>query len=288
MHVERNVCSSILGYLFGERDKLEVRRDMEQLKIREDLHLRRQGTSQSFLKPHAPYVLHPQQQVAILNTIGSIRTPSGYSAGMPHCMGKRKLQGLKSHDHHVIMQQILPAAIRGYLQPGPRDAIIRLGHVFQRICAKAIDPNELQSLQHYTAETMSLFERWFPPSFFDVMTHLVLHLVEEVDLCGPVQPRWLYGVERYLYVLKKYVRNRARPEACMATGYMYSEALGFISEHLVLYSGHIKQWILEADERDEGEVLEGGGRTRHLSASEQSAIHEFVLSNSVITAELYE
>jgi hypothetical protein len=34
-------------------------------------------------------------------------------------------------------------------------------------------------------------------------------------------------MESYLYVLKKYVRNKAKLEACMALGYMYDEALGF-------------------------------------------------------------
>ena len=116
--------------------------------------------------------------------------------------------------------------------------MIRLGHCFKRICTKAVDPAQMAPLQHYVAETMSLLEIWFPPTFFDIMPHLVLHLVEELDWFGPVHARWCYGSERYLYVLKKYVRNRARPEASIATGYMYAEALGFMSEHLSLYPGH--------------------------------------------------
>jgi hypothetical protein len=39
--------------------------------------------------------------------------------------------------------------------------------------------------------------------------------------------RWCYSMERYLNVLKKYVRNRAWLEAYMAFGYMYDEVLGF-------------------------------------------------------------
>jgi hypothetical protein len=32
-------------------------------------------------------------------------------------------------------------------------------------------------------------------AFFDVMTHLVLHVVEELDICKPVHNRWMYPVE---------------------------------------------------------------------------------------------
>jgi hypothetical protein len=72
-----------------------------------------------------------------------------------------------------------------------------------------------------------LFEIWFPPWFFDMMTHLIIHLIDELKIYGPVGARWCYPMEIYLLVLKKYVRNRARPKACMAFGYMYDEALGF-------------------------------------------------------------
>lgn len=49
------------------------------------------------------------------------------------------------------------------------------------------------------------------PSFFDVVTHLVIHLVEELIYFGHVANRWCYHVESYLCVLKTYVGNRACP-----------------------------------------------------------------------------
>ena len=44
------------------------------------------------------------------------------------------------------------------------------------------------------------------------MTHLLIHLVEEVDICGPVYGRWMYLMERYMKVLKGYIRNKAKHE----------------------------------------------------------------------------
>jgi hypothetical protein len=132
-----------------------------------------------------------------------------------------------------------------------------------------------------------MLERWFPPSFFDIMTHLVVNLVDEVELCGPVYARWCYGIERYIYVLKKYVRNKSRPEGSMATGYMYSEALGFLAEHMALYLGSGRVWDMDDETCNEGEVLEGSGRRRELSDEERVAIHEFIIANSDVTSALY-
>ena len=44
-------------------------------------------------------------------------------------------------------------------------------------------------------------------AFLDVMTHLLVHLVEEVDIYESVYIRWIYPMERYLKTLKGYVRN---------------------------------------------------------------------------------
>jgi len=64
------------------------------------------------------------------------------------------------------------------------------------------------------------------------MTHLLYHLVDEVNICGPVAIRWMYPVERYMKTLKTYVHNMARFEGSMAKGYIRNECLGFITEYL--------------------------------------------------------
>ena len=44
--------------------------------------------------------------------------------------------------------------------------------------------------------TLCELERIFPPSFFTVMVHLVMHLTSEVKVAGPVHYRWMYPIER--------------------------------------------------------------------------------------------
>lgn len=63
-------------------------------------------------------------------------------------------------------------------------------------------------------------EKIFPPAFFDVMVHLAIHLPDEALLRGLVQYGWMYPIERRLYTLKRYVRNRSRREGSIAEAYI--------------------------------------------------------------------
>ena len=47
--------------------------------------------------------------------------------------------------------------------------------------------DELDQLQSRVLLTLCHMEMLFPPSFFTVMIHLIVHLVEDAKLGGPVQ-----------------------------------------------------------------------------------------------------
>jgi hypothetical protein len=65
------------------------------------------------------------------------------------------------------------------------------------------------TLRENVAITMCLLEMIMPLSFFDIMVHLILHLVDELDMCGLVHTRWMYCVELLNKILKMYVWNMA-------------------------------------------------------------------------------
>ena len=92
---------------------------------------------------------------------------------------------------------------------------------------KAIDPNKLTKLQNDVVQCLVSFEMVFPPSFFNIMTHLLVHIVKEINILGPVFLHNMFPFERYMAVLKKYVRNRSRPERCIAKGYGTEEVIEF-------------------------------------------------------------
>ena len=55
-----------------------------------------------------------------------------------------------------------------------------------RISQKAIDPTSLIKLQEDVVQSIVSLEMIFPPSFFNIMTHLLVHLVKEIGILGPV------------------------------------------------------------------------------------------------------
>ncbi|XP_059306890.1 uncharacterized protein LOC132058382 [Lycium ferocissimum] len=75
-------------------------------------------------------------------------------------------------------------------------------------------------------------EKIFHPTFFDIMLHLPIHLVNEIKFGGPAHLRWMYSIERHLCKLKGFVRNRSCPEASIAEGFLAEECLTFCSRYL--------------------------------------------------------
>nr|XP_025638419.1 uncharacterized protein LOC112733613 [Arachis hypogaea] len=144
----------------------------------------------------------------------------------------RKLSGLKSHDCHILMEQLLPILVKNALPSPVSNVIANLSSFFRELCGKAINPMQLAELQNHVVQTLCQMEMIFPPSFFTVMVHLTVHLIDEVTLGGPVHYRWMYPIERYLGRLKQYVRNRAQPEGSIAEGYLSEEILTFCSRYL--------------------------------------------------------
>ena len=127
----------------------------------------------------------------------------------------------------MIMTQLLPIALRGLLPENVRLPIVKLCAFLNAISQKVINPEVLPRLQNDVIQCLVSFELVFPPSFFNIMTHLLVHLVEEISILGPVFLHNMFPFERFMGILKKYVRNRARPEGSIAKGYGNEEVIEF-------------------------------------------------------------
>jgi hypothetical protein len=106
------------------------------------------------------------------------------------------------------------------------------------------------------AITFSLLEKEFPPSFFDIMTHLLLHVVGELVLCGPVNNRQMYPMEQMMKVLKDYVHSMAQFERSIIKTYMLEEKLRFLIEYLQEFE-HVSIRVWDVKERVSREVFKG-------------------------------
>ena len=238
MHIEKNVCDSIVGTLLDvpgkTKDGLNVRKDMMRLNIRPKLWPQYNEDGSRAYLPRACYTLSREEKRRFCECLYGIKVPTGYSSNVKRFVSvvDKRLVGMKTHDCHVMMQVFLPIALRGLLSKHVRLAIVKLCLFFNNICRKVINPAELDNLQRDVIETLCKFEMYFPPSFFDIMVHVVIHLVREVKECGPVFLRWMYPMERYMGILKGLVKNRARPEGSIVTRYTAEEASSFCGEFL--------------------------------------------------------
>jgi len=88
---------------------------------------------------------------------------------------------MKAHDYHVIMTQLLSVALRGILPPKVHGPIIKLCSFFNVISKKVIDMSTLEQLQRNIAETLIRLEMHFPPTYFDISLHLLIHLVTKLE-----------------------------------------------------------------------------------------------------------
>jgi len=69
-----------------------------------------------------------------------MKVPDGYASNVSRCvkLKKRSIRGLKSHDSHIIMQQLMPIALRGPLPEKVTKPLIEMSSFFNEICSKIL------------------------------------------------------------------------------------------------------------------------------------------------------
>ena len=130
--------------------------------------------------------------------IKRLKFPDDYASNLSRCIDAQgeKLYGLKSHDYHIIMERLLPVALRELLPTNVWKAITEISQFFRDLCSSRVEVNDMICLEKNIPEIICKLEKCFPPAFFNVMEHLPVHLPYEARVGGPVQYRWMYPFER--------------------------------------------------------------------------------------------
>ncbi|XP_057993145.1 uncharacterized protein LOC131174101 [Hevea brasiliensis] len=294
MHIEKNICDNILGTIMNikgkTKDGIKTRLDLQALNIRPELHPVQQGNK--VVIPPALYSLSTTEKYRLCQFLKQLKVPDGFSSNISLCvnMKESKISGLKSHDCHVLLLHILPLAIRGLLPKVVYEPLVELSLFFTHLGAKSLKVDVLEQLEKQIPITLCKLERIFPPSFFDIMVHLPMHLANEAKIGGPVQYRWMYPIERALYSFKSCIRNRACVEGSIAEAYIANECMTLCSRYL-----HGIETKFNRMERnyDGGSNKNKGGlsifskvgrglgasKTRDLDTQEWEQAHIYVLKN---------
>ena len=201
MHIEKNVVDNIIGTLLSldgkTMDNLKARQYLKDMGIKSELHLEKVGNDKTHM-PYAYYHMNANENDGFLQVLKDVRVPNGYSSNISRCvkLKEHKISKMKSHDNHILMQQLFPIAIHESLPLEVSRHLIGLSCFFKEICFKVLNVDELRALEKRIAVTLCELERIFPPSFFTVMVHLVMHLASKTKVAGPVHYRWMYLIER--------------------------------------------------------------------------------------------
>jgi hypothetical protein len=79
---------------------------------------------------------------------------------------------------------------------------------------------------------MCQLEMCFPPSFFDMLEHYMIHLADQIFVLGLSYMHYMYLYKRHMVVMKGYVRNRAHPEGSMKDGYTTEEVVECYADYI--------------------------------------------------------
>ncbi|GLT25167.1 hypothetical protein SLA2020_003140 [Shorea laevis] len=191
MYYEKNFFDNILHTVMDDpmtKDNRNARLDLKLYCKRKSLHIPKIG-SKSSKKPKTTYILSRDQRKSVCQWLKELRFPDGFASNISRCVNMReaRLFSMKSHDCHIFMQSLLPIAFFDLLPKQVWEPLVEISEFFRALCAPVIQANDMAMWQGKIVEIICQLERIFPPSFFDSMEHLIVHLAYEARVGGPVQ-----------------------------------------------------------------------------------------------------
>ena len=149
VHIQKNVFDNIVNTLLEvdkkSKDSVNARLDLQAMNIREGLHADLTGPKPVI--PRAAYYMAPVMKKIFCRLLGDARFPDGHASNLEHKVENDKLTGLKSHDCHIIMQELLPLAMSRTLPDSVTRPLMGLCNYFKQVYANVIDVKEMLRLE---------------------------------------------------------------------------------------------------------------------------------------------
>jgi hypothetical protein len=233
---ERNTAETIISMCFDvagfSKDNINAWKDLAALCNHPSLEPKRNG-KENLKRPRVSYCLKPAERKEILRWLKKLKFPDCYASNIKRAINVStgKLNGLKSHDYHIIIERLMPVMFCGYFDIDMWKIFAELSYLYRQICAKQVSKVMMQKLEKEIVVLVCKMKKIFPPGWFNVMQHLLVHLPWEAKVGGPMQFMWLYSQERDLKKLTIAVHNKARFEGCIAEASICKEIMNFSSKY---------------------------------------------------------
>jgi hypothetical protein len=201
MHNEKNIFDNMLKTVMdvkgNTKDNVKARHDLLKYCNCPELCISREGNGKLSI-PKACYTFTKEQKRLLLEWVKELRLPDGYASNLSRCVDLKdmKMSGMKCHDCHVIMERLLPIALRELFPTNIWSVLTELSLFYRDLCASKLSVGHMCKLEKEIAQLVCKLEKIFPSGFFDVMEYLMMRLPYEARVGDPVQNRWMYPFER--------------------------------------------------------------------------------------------
>jgi hypothetical protein len=165
MHVEKNMCESLLRTLLNmdgkTRDHGHARFDLKNIRIRLELWFDDSVKETELLTLCVTLSIHEKEFCGFLK---NVKVSSSYSTNVSRLISFLDLKvasGVKSHDYHVLLMQMITVGIWNILLVNVREDIMNFCFFFNAIGQKVLSEESLESLEKRHYEILCFLEMYF-------------------------------------------------------------------------------------------------------------------------------
>jgi hypothetical protein len=143
MHQECNVAESIISMCLDvtgfSKDNMNARKDLATLCDHSLMEVKT-NAKENLTRPRVLYCLKLAERKEILKWLKKLKFLDRYAVNIKRAVnvGTGKLNGLKHHDYHIIMERLLPVMLRGYFDTDLWKMFAELSYFYRQHCAKQV------------------------------------------------------------------------------------------------------------------------------------------------------
>jgi hypothetical protein len=143
MHQECNVAESIISMCLDvtgfSKDNMNARKDLATLCDHSLMEVKT-NAKENLTRPPVLYCLKLVERKEILKWLKKLKFLDRYVVNIKRAVnvGTGKLNGLKHHDYHIIMERLLPVMLRGYFDTDLWKMFAELSYFYRQHCAKQV------------------------------------------------------------------------------------------------------------------------------------------------------
>jgi hypothetical protein len=151
MHIEKNVMDNMLGTILDiprkTKDDLAVRTDLMEMGLRHKLHPFTVDDGRTYMLT-ACHTISKDDKTHFFKVIRNVRVLDGYVFNVSRCVKLKEctISGFKSHDSHVLMQQLLPIALRRSLPNNVVRPLVEMSAFFRGLCSTNLTQEDIDRL----------------------------------------------------------------------------------------------------------------------------------------------